>query len=177
MGVSTSPWITALSSVAFRDLHLSHQGLERTKRRACQVVYWPRMSDDITALIRACPVCRELQGSQQKEPLMREPQMTFSVEYASADLFSCQCWQFLVYSDRLSGRPGVPRIDHTATSHDIICHFGRWFADFGVPHKIFTDGGPQFAASRVREFCKCWVVEQCFSAPNYPKSNGHANQQ
>ncbi|XP_065189527.1 uncharacterized protein LOC135820143 [Sycon ciliatum] len=71
------------------DLHSSHQGLERTKRRARQVVYWPRMIDDITALIRACPVCRELQRSQQKEPLMREPQPTFPFEYASADLFSC----------------------------------------------------------------------------------------
>ncbi|XP_065182117.1 uncharacterized protein K02A2.6-like [Sycon ciliatum] len=156
------------------DLHSSHQGLERTKRRARQVVYWPRMSDDITAVIRACPVCRELQRSQQKEPLMREPQPTFPFEYASADLFSCQGWQFLVYSDCLSGWPCVARIGRTATSHDIICHFRRWFADVGVPRKIFTDGGPQFAASRVREFCERWGVEQCFSTPHYPQSNGHA---
>lgn len=156
------------------DLHASHQGLDRTKRRARQIVYWPRMNNDIDNLVRACPACREYQSSQPPETPMSDPPPTIPFESVSADMFSCQGWEFLVYSDRLSGWPCVARLGRTATSHDVVKQLRRWFADVGVPRKIVTDGGPQFSASRFRDFCCRWGVEHCQSTPHYPQSNGHA---
>ena len=43
-------------------LHSSHQGIDRTKRRARQTVYWPGMTSDVTNTVRRCTNC---QGSYQ----------------------------------------------------------------------------------------------------------------
>ena len=40
-----------------RRLHASHQGVERTKRRARQTVYWPGISSDIKNTVEVCYDC------------------------------------------------------------------------------------------------------------------------
>ena len=104
------------------DLHAAHQGLNRTKARARQVVYWPQLSNDIDIIIRSCAECRHHAPSQVKEPLLatedRCPALPF--ESTSADLFECQGYQFLVYVDRKTGWPCVAKIGRTATSADVV---------------------------------------------------------
>ena len=68
-------------------LHASHQGMERTKRRARQVVYWPGIDNDIETTVRACDLCQENQASNQKEPLMQEPFPTRIFMQVSVDFF------------------------------------------------------------------------------------------
>ena len=41
-------------------LHDSHQGVERTKRRARQSVYWPGINNDISTTVASCDKCQEL---------------------------------------------------------------------------------------------------------------------
>ena len=92
----------SLRARVLQDLHASHQGLTRTLRRARQVVYWPNMTNDLSCLIKQCEPCRLHAASQPKEPLRitddRCPTLPF--ESTSADLFSCQGWEYLVYVDR-----------------------------------------------------------------------------
>ena len=40
-------------------LHPSHQGIERTKRRARQSVYWPGINSDIQNTVQVCAKCQE----------------------------------------------------------------------------------------------------------------------
>lgn len=40
-----------------QDLHSSHQGIERTKRRARQTVYWPAINSDIDNMVSSCSKC------------------------------------------------------------------------------------------------------------------------
>ena len=54
-------------------LHDSHQGVDRTKRRARQSVYWPGISNDITTTVFSCAKCQERLPSQQREPTRTEP--------------------------------------------------------------------------------------------------------
>ena len=95
----------SLRGRVLQDLHASHQGLTRTLRRARQVVYWPNMTNDLSCLIKQCEPCRLHAASQRKEPLRitddRCPTLPF--ESTSADLFSCQGWEYLVYVDRKTG--------------------------------------------------------------------------
>ena len=156
------------------DLHASHQGLTRTKARARQVVYWPKMTTDIDLVVRQCQVCREAQASLPKEPPMNDRNPRLPFECTSADLFSCQGHDFLVFVDRLTGWPCIARTGRTTSSHDVILWFRRWFADVGVPSTLYTDGGPQFASHRFAEFCRRWQVKHIMSSPHYPQSNGHA---
>jgi hypothetical protein len=40
-------------------LHASHQGIDRTKRRARQTVYWPGITSDVTNAPESCQHCQE----------------------------------------------------------------------------------------------------------------------
>jgi len=51
-------------------LHDSHRGVESTKRRAKQTVFWPGIDSDITSTVHACESCQMFQPSQQQEPLV-----------------------------------------------------------------------------------------------------------
>ena len=54
-------------------LHSSHQGIERTKRRARQTANWPGINSDIQNTIESCFLCQENRPSFQKEPMVHDP--------------------------------------------------------------------------------------------------------
>ena len=150
---------TSLRPQVLRDLHAPHQGIVRTKSRARRVVHWPGMSRQLEDLIRDCQPCRTYQPSHASEPLLQDRLPTLPFESTSADLFSCQGWEYLVYSDRLTGWPCVAKIGRTTTSVDVIHSLRRWFADVGVPSVLSTDGAPRFASHRFAEFYRRWQVD------------------
>ena len=152
------------------------QGLTRTLRRARQVVYWPHITNDIDNVVRSCEQCRLHASSQAKEPLRatEDRRPTLSFKSTSADLFSCQGWEYLAYVDRKTGWPCVAKVVRTATSADVIRALRNWFADIGVPRILTTDGGPQFSSRRFAEFCNRWQFQHSTSSPHFPQSNGHA---
>ena len=108
----------SLRSRVLTDLHASHQGLNRTLRRARHVVYWPHITNDIDNVVRSCEQCRLHTSSQAKKPLRatedRRPTLPF--ESTSADHFSCQGWEYITYVDRKTGWPCVAKVGRTATS-------------------------------------------------------------
>ena len=56
-----------------QQLHIRHFGIEKTKQRARDVVYWPRLNTDIESLIARCSICQEHQWAPQKEPMVNRP--------------------------------------------------------------------------------------------------------
>uniref|UniRef100_A0A0P4VQ24 RNA-directed DNA polymerase n=2 Tax=Scylla olivacea TaxID=85551 RepID=A0A0P4VQ24_SCYOL len=155
-------------------LHDSHRGVEATKRRARQTVWWPGINSDITNVVRACKPCQVLQPSQQREPLMTEEVPSRPFECVSADFFSTAGKSFLVYADRLSGWPVVALCGSDTTAFATIAFFRRFFRDLGVPVRLRTDGGPQFTSRDFQDFLRRWGVRHEVSSPHYPQSNGHA---
>ena len=155
-------------------LHDSHRGAEATKRRARQVVYWPGIDSDIVNVVRACESCQVLQPSQQQEPLRCDDYPTRPFESVSADFFNVAGKSFLVVVDRLSGWPVVVSCGSDTTSSTTIRHFRHLFRDLGVPLRLRTDGGPQFASREFAGFLERWGVRHDMSTPHYPQSNGHA---
>ena len=155
-------------------LHASHQGIERTKRRARQSVYWPGINSDIQNTVQACAKCQEYLPSQQHEPMRFDPTPSRPFEDVSADLFSYAGKSYLVYVDRLSGWVKISEFRQDPSSQQVISALRQYFVDTGVPVRIRTDGGPQFASSKYRQFMKRWGVIPVLSTPHYPQSNGHA---
>ena len=155
-------------------LHDSHQGIERTKRRARQSVYWPGINSDITNMVQACEACQERLPSLPKEPMQPDEIPTRVFESVSMDLFSHGGKHFLVYADRYSGWPEVEEFRNDPTSAQVIKVLRKHFGRTGIPKKIRSDGGPQFASREFAESMEKWKVEHLFSSPHYPQSNGHA---
>ena len=155
-------------------LHASHQGIERTKARARQTVWWPAINSDITNTVGDCSQCQEHRDSLPKEPLLSDTVPNRVFEETSADFFTTKGIQFLVYCDRYSGWPNVVSFPKDTTSARLIKVLTQQFSNTGVPVILRSDGGPQFASSEFREFCNRWGVRHVFSSPHYPQSNGHA---
>lgn len=164
----------SLRKVVLQDLHASHQGQERTKRRARQVVYWPGLNNEVDTMVQHCEQCRLYQSSQTKEPMMSDTIPEFPFQVTSVDLFEHCGFQYLVYVDRLSGWPCTDRLGRTANSSDVIRFIRKKFPDLGVPCKMISDGGPQFSSRKFRLFCEKWNIKHEMSSPHYPQSNGHA---
>lgn len=158
-----------------KKLHSSHQGIEKTRRRARQVVYWPGINNDIATTVSSCAKCQEYRPSQCQEPIMSEPLPTRIFEEVSIDFFSQGGKEFLVYADRLSGWPTVVQFNRGDTkTHRLIHACRKCFSDLGVPVKLRSDGGPQFTSSAFKQFIRRYGVRHIISSPYYAQSNGHA---
>ena len=164
----------SLRSEVLRTLHDSHQGINRTKMRARQTVYWPNIDNDVTNVVTSCHLCRTMLPSQPKEPMMTDPLPSRVFERVSADYFHHAGKTYLVYVDRLSNWPIVKECRGEATSRQLVGLLRETFAATGVPTVLRADGGPQFTARRTRDFLKRWGVSLVLSSPHYPQSNGHA---
>ena len=156
-------------------LHDSHQGVDRTKRRARQSVYWPGISNDIATTVSSCDKCQERLPSQQREPMRAESPPSRAFEDVSADFFNYKGRDYLVYVDRLSGWPAVIHFPKgTTTSRHTIHACARLFVDLSIPVRFRSDGGPQFASREFQQFLKRWDVVAAPSTPHFAQSNGHA---
>ena len=157
-----------------QHLHSSHRGVEATKRRASQTVWWPGIVNDIVTTTEACHACQTMQPSQPREPLMRDPAPTRPFESVSADLFSHAGKTYMVYADRYTGWCEVQDFTTDTTARSVIRAFRRLFGQLGVPMRLRTDGGPPFNSHKFKEFLKKWQVRHDLSTPFYPQSNGHS---
>ena len=155
-------------------LHASHQGIERTLRRARQSVWWPGITGDIKSTVESCDQCQLYKPSQQRETMKTDPQPTRVFEEIGADFFETKGQHYLVVVDRLSGFPLVYPFSSPPTSKSTIAKFVWHFAHYGVPIVLRTDGGLQFTAETTRSFLANWGVKHVTSTPHYPQSNGLA---
>ena len=157
-----------------KRLHASHQGIEKTRRRAQQTVYWPGISADIKNTVGNCTACQERLPSLQQETYLCDPMPLVPFAEVAADLFTHAGKQYLAAVDRLSGWPCVwpLRLD-TSTTKVKKC-LREMFVTYGVPSRLRSDGGPQFTSQEFENFVKIWDVEHQTSSPHYPQSNGLA---
>ena len=165
---------TSCRKEALERLHDAHQGIVRLKRRARQVLYWPRMNIDIENHVQSCARCQERQPSLTKEPMATSPRPSRVFQEVSADLFTYQGKSFLVYTDRLSGWPVITEWNRDPSSRQVIRSIRKIFSDTGVPIKLRSDGGSQFTSHDFKALLKRWGVNHVMSTPHYPQSNGLA---
>ena len=152
------PW--AMRKEVLECLHSSHQGIDKTKRRARESVYWPSINSDIKNAVSSCEACTKYLPSQPQETMKTDPPPAYVFQQVSADLFYHAGITFLVYVDRLSGWPIVHsfcRSDPNATQIANVCR--EHFSDLGVPEKFRCDNGPQFTWIIFKSFLDAWGVQ------------------
>ena len=155
-------------------LHESHQGINRTKARARQVVYWPGIDNDIQQTIQHCQSCQRDLPSHPQEPYVAHELPSRPFQVVHADLFYYAGQQFLVIVDALSNWPWVFCLGRSAVTRKIISAFCDVFCCSGVPDTLYSDNGPQFASREFSQFLARWQVDHVTSSPYYAQSNGRA---
>jgi len=94
-----------------------------------------------------------------------------------ADFFEYGGRHYLVVGDRLSG--WVEVLSSTAGtnlggSSGLVRHLRSFFATFGVPEELSSDGGPEFIAGETENFLRLWGVRHGLSSAGFSQSNGRA---
>ena len=140
-------------------LHDAHRGIEATKRRARQTVWWVGIENDIKTTVEACEKCIMHKPSQPKEELLNDSKPEMPFEEVSADLFTYAGRNFMCYADRFSGWVAIGYYKQSTTALNTVDLLRDFFEIYGVPRRLRTDGGPQFDSKVFKDFMKKWAVK------------------
>lgn len=153
------------------QLHAAHQGMEKTKLLARSSIFWVGLNYDIEKMVSNCATCQRHLPAQQREPLLPHDVAPRAWHTVAADLFHWEDKTFLLVGDTYSRFPIVRKLT-CISSKGVIIHLRGIFDEYGIPERLMTDNGPQFAAREFRDFSKEYGFEHTTSSPHYPRSNG-----
>lgn len=156
---------TALHSEYLKVLHLGHPGVESTKRRARESVFWPSINEDIQAVIMACSVCKGLRPHQQKEPLKLHTVPDLPWLLVATDIFERKNHYYLVVVDSYSGWFEIDRLSNQS-SLTVINKLMRHFSVHGIPQKLCSDNGTQYTSQAFHDFARSWDFRHVTSSPD-----------
>ena len=165
----------ALRAEMLDKIHSSHLGIEKTKQRAREILFWPGMATDIHQHVAMCSICAPKAPSNPKEPLISHTVPSRPWQKVGIDLFAWDMKTYLVTVDYYSRFFEVDELLST-TSAAVIRKLSSHFARHGIPETVISDNGPQFASDEFLMFATNWDFEHQTSSPGYPQSNGLAEK-
>ena len=90
---------SACRDEVLEKLHEGHFGVECTKLRARDSVYWPSMYKDIENMVRSCDKCQEFARRNHKDPIIPRELPLVAWTLLELDLFTCENSNFLLVVD------------------------------------------------------------------------------
>ena len=168
---------TSLRNRVLEHLHAAHQVTSTMEQRARSITYWPGMSKDINKTRESCADCNRNAPLQAATAPISSPPPTTPFESVFADFFDYGGHHYLAVGDRLSGWVevfGSKAGTLYAGATGLIRHLLSFFATFGVPAELSSDGGPEFVAGSTKTFLRTWGVKHRISSAYFPQSNGRA---
>lgn len=156
-------------------LHDSHLGLTKLMQRAKQVLYWPKMSEDIKSLVLKCTACHEYAIGPKTEPLIPTPVPDYPFQVIGTDLFHADGKDYLVTVDYYSKWIAIDELKGTRSA-DVIEKLERILCDFGVVEVLRSDNGPQYSSSDFQKFVVRHGIVHKTSSPGYARSNGQVER-
>ena len=146
-------------------LHTSHAGIEKSKQRAKESIFWPKINKDIEDYLNRCSVCQTLRNSKQKKSLLPVEVPTLPWNTVGLDVFTLKGYDYLLCVDYHSKYPEVSKLN-TKTAQGIIAAIKPIFARHGIPCKVIADNMP-FNSQEFRKFAKEWHFDK--SSPSSDK--------
>ena len=150
-------------------LHQGHPGIEKTKQRARQTLYWPGINAKIYNLVSRCTICQESRNANSREPL--SPKYPWQV--IGTDIFHWNNDNFLLVVDYYSRYWEIVKLQ-SMKSERVIIEMKKIFARLGIPEEVKSDNGPQYASKEFQQFAKIWKFNHTTSSSRYPRNNGLA---
>nr|XP_054768172.1 uncharacterized protein K02A2.6-like [Lytechinus pictus] len=166
---------SSMRKLMLEKLHQSHQGVEKTKRLARDVLFWPGMNADIAELVERCDICSRHRASNQKEPMHGHDLPGRPWQKIGSDLFEFDGSTYLILVDYYLNYFEINKLTSTS-SKAVIAICKQQFARHGVPDEVISDNGPQYASAEFHQFCVEYGVTHKTSSPRYPQSNGKSEK-
>ena len=130
-------------------------GVEKSKRRARDVLYWPGMGSEVQKKIARCSICQHYQKQNVKEPMIPSQLPNRPWEKVATILFTWDESEYLIFVDYHSRFFEVAKLPDTK-SITFITHIKSTFARHGIPCKIISHNGLQYSSKDFVSFTKQW---------------------
>ena len=161
----------ALRKIILSQIHEAHLGIERSKLRARELVFWPGMSKQIEDMVSNCSTCQERRFTPPREPMIPHEIPQYPWQIIATDLFTWNGGNYVVVVDYYSCYWEIVLLNST-TSMAVINKLKQVFARHGIPETVKSDNGPQYSSSEFAMFATNWKFLHVTSSPRYPHSNG-----
>lgn len=135
----------SMTSDIRRQLHVFHQGIEKTCFLARESVYRIKMNDEIERVCRSCCLYVKSQDANPREPLHPQNVPSRPWQSIASDMFEVKGRQFLLSANRFSKHPVVDEMSMPISSHAVTHKIQMHMSLFGRVDDILTDNGPQYA--------------------------------
>ena len=165
----------SLRKEMLQRIHEGHFGVEKCKRRAREVMWWPGMNSQIEETVYHCEICQRHRAAGPREPLRPHSIPSLPWEKIAADIFELKRKYYLLVVDYFSKFVEVVTLPNLQ-SGTVISKLKSMFSRFGIPKKIVTDNGTQFSSLEFKNFSEKWEFVHVTSSPLYPRSNGLAER-
>lgn len=164
----------SLRNELLNKLHESHFGIDKTKARARQVVFWPGITKEIENFILSCSICEKFRSKNVREPLISHeiPELPFNK--VGIDIFEFGGDSYLALVDYLSKWIEMVKLK-SKSAPEIVNILQGIFSIHGIPEIVVADNVP-FNSYICKKFAEEWNFKFVYSSPMYPKSNGAAER-
>ncbi|XP_055842401.1 uncharacterized protein K02A2.6-like [Episyrphus balteatus] len=162
---------SALIDVILKYIHDGHPGIEKSKRRARGLVFWPGMNADIQKSVENCKTCTKYLNNNRKESLIPHELPDLPFQKVGLDLFEWKKELYFLLVDYYSKYIEIAKLKSYKAS-EIIVNLKSIFARHGIPSQVISDNGPPFNSAEFKDFADDWKFDHTTSSPYYPKSNG-----
>ena len=165
---------SSMRAEILKQLHTNHPGIEKTKSRARQIVYWPGINEDIENKIAKCGICQKYRNCNVKEPMLSHDIPKYPFQKIGMDIMQWGNKNYLVTYDYYSKFLDIFSLSNK-TASQVITKLQSQFSTHGIPRFIVADNMP-FNSYLFKQFCQSNDIELVTSSPHYPKSNGAAER-
>ena len=162
---------TMMRREMLEKIHQGHMGMEKFKRRARDVLYWPGMNSQIKDMVTKCNICLEYRKENTKEPMIPFRIPCNPWEMVATDLFTLDNSDYLHVVDYYSRFFEVVKLPNTKSA-TVIMYLKSIFARHGIPSEVISDNGPQYASGEFKSFAEKWEIKHTTVSPLNPQANG-----
>ena len=163
-----------LRQETMQKIHQGHQGILKCRLRVESAVWWPGVSNEVEDFVKQCYTCSK-RSTPPVEPMIASELPDYPWQKVGADLFELKGIKYLLLVDYFSRYIEVVKLSAT-TSGTIISVLKAIFSRYGIPERLISDNGPQFASREMKIFSVSYGFEHVTSSPHYPQGNGQAER-
>lgn len=165
----------ALRENMLSRVHEGHLGIERCKRRAREVMFWPGMCEDVERVVRACAACALHAPRPRRQPLLQHNVPALPWHKLASDTFEYKKKNYIVLVDYFSNYVEVGQLS-SVSSRQVITFMKEQFSRHGIPAELVSDNGPAYSSQEFKRFMSDWEIRHETASPHYPQSNGKSER-